>query len=124
MAAWTNQGEQGRLPAVLTLSSLIDQLKGHLAKHYPSTTTPCPANPQHSQRPPPHHHHPRPTRPAAKLRQVDEVTERSRFVRSKGRWLYLDSQFIEEAEADGEGAAKAEAGAAEKEKKTGFLGLF
>ncbi|GLC61283.1 hypothetical protein PLESTB_001739400 [Pleodorina starrii] len=58
--------------------------------------------------------------------EVDELTERSRFVRIRGRWMYIDSAFIdEEAEAaQKEAAAAAAKQPEEPPKKKGFLNLF
>ncbi|GIL45387.1 hypothetical protein Vafri_2639 [Volvox africanus] len=56
--------------------------------------------------------------------EVDELTERSRFIRTKGRWMYLDSRFIEEEE---QRTQKAESGAVptlEAPAKKGFFNLF
>ncbi|KXZ51405.1 hypothetical protein GPECTOR_12g367 [Gonium pectorale] len=54
--------------------------------------------------------------------EVDEVTERSRFVRVNGRWFFQDSEFPEP-----DGAAPAAAAAKEPEaapKKKGLLPFF
>ncbi|KAG2491233.1 hypothetical protein HYH03_010441 [Edaphochlamys debaryana] len=66
--------------------------------------------------------------------EVDEVTERSRFLRVNGRWVYVDSEFVQEdGEAGagvgavpgaGSGAMAPAAAKAEEPKKKGFLGLF
>ncbi|EFJ51642.1 hypothetical protein VOLCADRAFT_103277 [Volvox carteri f. nagariensis] len=47
-----------------------------------------------------------PEAPKGAAAEVDELTERSRFIRVKARWMYLDSQFIEEEEQEQQGKEK------------------
>lgn len=59
--------------------------------------------------------------------QVDELTERSHFVRFKGCWTYLNSEFVEEPGVQGVGADKAATGVElpkSEEKKKGFFNFF
>lgn len=59
--------------------------------------------------------------------EVDEVVERSRFVRVSNKWYYLDSTFVDEQEQQQGGAAAAPAAQPQQQeppKKKGLLPFF
>lgn len=59
------------------------------------------------------------------LLQVDEVVERSRFVRISNKWYYMDSTFVDEQQQGAAAAAPAaQPQPQEQPKKKGLLPFF
>ncbi|GIL94073.1 hypothetical protein Vretimale_404 [Volvox reticuliferus] len=56
--------------------------------------------------------------------EMDELTECSRFIRTKGRWMYLDSKFIEDEEQQAQTAESKSGPTLEAPAKKGFFNLF